>query len=130
MAFKKTKIDSMNLVPFIDIMLVLLVIVLMTATFINSGKIPVELPKADGSSSTSKELDEVEITISSDGEYFLDNKPVSLEVLSLKLSEMPAETPILLRGDSKSYFEKFTSLIGVLNSINRTNVEIQVEQQR
>lgn len=128
MAFKKNKMDSINIVPFIDIMLVLLVIVLMTATFISSGKIPVSLPKAEGASSENNNLKEVEITINSNGEYYLDNQAVSLEVLRLKLSDMPQDTPILLRGDSKSYFEKFTALIGVLNSINRVNVEIQVEQ--
>ena len=46
--------DSINIVPFIDIMLVLLVIVLTSATFIAQGKIPIAIPKAQGSDSINK----------------------------------------------------------------------------
>lgn len=46
--FKKARkrFDEINVIPFIDIMLVLLVMVLTTATFVNQGIIPVELPEA------------------------------------------------------------------------------------
>jgi len=43
------RFDQINVIPFIDIMLVLLVMVLTTATFIKQGVIPVELPHAKGS---------------------------------------------------------------------------------
>lgn len=48
---KKTpkRFDSINVIPFIDIMLVLLVMVLTTATFIKQGIIPVDLPQAKAS---------------------------------------------------------------------------------
>ena len=42
----KKKFDEINVIPFIDIMLVLLVMVLTTATFIKQGVIPVNLPEA------------------------------------------------------------------------------------
>ncbi len=43
---------------------------------------------------------------------------------------MPKETPILLRGDQKSTFEKFVALVGVLSSTGHENVDVQVEQSQ
>ncbi len=122
------RMDQINIVPFIDIMLVLLVIVLTSATFIAQGKIPIAIPKAQGAETIKEKLESVEITINAQGEYFLDKNHTSLEEIKEKLLKMPKETSILLRGDQKSYFEKFIALIGVLNSIERVNVDIQVEQ--
>ena len=124
------RMDTINIVPFIDIMLVLLVIVLTSATFIAQGKIPISIPQAEGSESTKENLKSVEITINAQGEYFLDKNQMDLEGIRNALLEMPKDTPILLRGDQKSYFEKFIALIGILNSIVRVNVDIQVEQMR
>ncbi|EES89547.1 biopolymer transporter ExbD [Helicobacter canadensis] len=122
------RMDNINIVPFIDIMLVLLVIVLTSATFIAQGKIPIAIPKAQGSEAVKEELKSVEITINAQGEYFLDKNQTNLEAIKEALLKMPKDTPILLRGDQKSYFEKFIALVGVLNEIERVNVDIQVEQ--
>ncbi|MDE5603944.1 MAG: biopolymer transporter ExbD [Helicobacter sp.] len=122
------KMDTINVVPFIDIMLVLLVIVLTSATFIAQGKIPINLPQAEGFSEITQDLKNIEITIDEAGNYYLDKNPSTLETLEVALLEMPKDTPILLRGDSKSYFEKFIALVGMLNKIDRMNVEIEVEQ--
>lgn len=122
------RMDSINIVPFIDIMLVLLVIVLTSATFIAQGKIPIAIPKAQGSETIKEELKSVEITINAQGEYFLDKNQASLEAIKEALLEMSKDTLILLRGDQKSYFEKFIALVGMLNEIGRVNVDIQVEQ--
>lgn len=122
------RMDTINVVPFIDIMLVLLVIVLTSATFIAQGKIPINLPQAQGSSEITQDLKQVEITIDEKGNYFLDKNQTTLEALELALLGMPKDTAILLRGDSKSYFEKFIALIGMLNKIDRMNVDIEVEQ--
>lgn len=122
--------DSINIVPFIDIMLVLLVIVLTSATFIAQGKIPIALPQAQGSDKITQSLKNVEIAIDAQGQYYLDKMPMSLESIQSEISKIPKETPILLRGDQKSYFEKFVALVGILNSSGHNNVDVQVEQSR
>ena len=124
------RMDSINIVPFIDIMLVLLVIVLTSATFIAQGKIPIALPQAQGSDKITQPLKSVEITIDAQGQYYLDKTPMSLESIQSKIFKIPRETPILLRGDQKSYFERFVALVGVLNSSGHNNVDVQVEQSR
>lgn len=124
------RMDSINIVPFIDIMLVLLVIVLTSATFIAQGKIPIALPQAQGLDKITQSLKNVEIAIDAQGQYYLDKMPMSLESIQSEISKIPKETPILLRGDQKSYFEKFVALVGILNSSGHNNVDVQVEQSR
>ena len=76
------KIDSMNLVPFIDIMLVLLVIVLTTASFVNTSRIQVNVPKvSDGSSKQDTQSKPITIAIDEQGRYYLNDKPHTLESL-------------------------------------------------
>lgn len=126
---KLKKIDGINIVPFIDIMLVLLVIVLTSATFIAQGKIPINLPSANAQSTQQRELKEIEIAISENGEYFYDGEKINLEELNARVSELPKDTPILLRGDKKSAFAQFVALVGILQELNRMNVDIQVMEQ-
>ena len=63
------KFDSINVVPFIDIMLVLLVIVLTTATFVAKGIIPVDLSEGKSSQKLTKNK-ELTITIKQNGDIF------------------------------------------------------------
>ena len=123
------RMDSINIVPFIDIMLVLLVIVLTSATFIAQGKIPIALPSATGSEKVKKPLKEVQITINAQGEYFLDKMQVSLQDLAKEVAKLQKDSPILLRGDSKSAFANFVEVIGVLQDLGHTNIDIQVQQR-
>ena len=70
------KIDSLNLVPFIDIMLVLLVIVLTTASFITTSRLPIAIPQVEQNSSKNhQELKkkQANITINQEGKYFLND---------------------------------------------------------
>ncbi len=124
------RMDAINIVPFIDIMLVLLVIVLTSATFIAQGKIPITIPQAQ--SNTSQPLEQrktLEITIDAEGNYYFDDKQMDLDAIQRALSEFPKDTPILLRGDQKSYFEKFIQLVGVLNNTGHNNVDVEVQRK-
>ncbi|CCF80985.1 Biopolymer transport protein ExbD/TolR [Helicobacter bizzozeronii CCUG 35545] len=67
----------MNVVPFIDIMLVLLVIVLTTASFVQTSKLPINIPKVDKSSDNAQDVlnkKQVNIAISHKGEFYLNKQ--------------------------------------------------------
>jgi biopolymer transport protein ExbD len=70
---------SINVIPFVDIMLVLLTIVLTTSTFIKAGLLPIELPEASGKQSESIEALIIEIDI--EGRIYLNSNPVNLNDL-------------------------------------------------
>lgn len=94
--------SEINVTPFVDVMLVLLVIFMVTAPLMQQG-IDVNLPKAKG-----KELPPEErliVTVKSSGDIFLNDMPVSLSELKNKLSHLSKSNPeVFLRADrSVSY---------------------------
>lgn len=107
---KINKFDSINVVPFIDIMLVLLVIILTTASFVSQGIIPVDLP----SSSSSDKLEpqkELIITINENSEIFFDKELVNKEDFEDRLLLVDKKTDILINCDKNISFEKFVFIL-------------------
>lgn len=126
------KMDSMNLVPFIDIMLVLLVIVLTTASFVSTSKLPINIPKVDENSSKTQEeikKKQVNITINNDGKYYIDDKPVSFDELKNTVSSYPKDTPIVLQGDKNSNLDSFVKILDLLQVNNLKELYILVEDK-
>lgn len=126
------KMDSMNLVPFIDIMLVLLVIVLTTASFVSTSKLPINIPKVDENSSKTQEeikKKQVNITINNDGKYYIDDKAVSFDELKNTVSSYPKDTPIVLQGDKNSNLDSFVKILDLLQINNLKELYILVEDK-
>ncbi len=107
--------DQINVIPFIDIMLVLLAIVLTTATFISQGKIEIELPEAKSATSAQEQNKKtLTITINEKNEVYLDDKLIGTKALSTKLEALNKETPIILRIDKNVIFNNFIQVIDLL----------------
>ncbi|MCG6860225.1 MAG: biopolymer transporter ExbD [Chromatiaceae bacterium] len=109
------RIDSINVIPFIDIMLVLLAIVLTTATFIVEGRLDIRLPESESQNPSTPE-DRVELAVDKDGKIFLDAAPISLPELQNHLARLATETPILLRVDADARFAGFVSVVDLLKA--------------
>lgn len=123
------RFDQINMIPFIDIMLVLLAIVLTTASFISQGMIPVDLPKAEQTQAPSDSDEKaLEIAINAKNELFLDGQAIKAEELAAKLADKPNTTPVLLRVDKTAAFEYFIQALDVLKAKQFNNLSIQTEQ--
>lgn len=126
------KMDSMNLVPFIDIMLVLLVIVLTTASFVSTSKLPINIPKVDENSSKTQEeikKKQVNITINNNGQYYINDKLVSFDELKSTVNSYPKDTPIVLQGDKNSNLDSFVKILDLLQVNNLKELYILVEDK-
>jgi len=117
------KFDSINVIPFIDIMLVLLVMVLTTATFIKQGVIPVNLPEAKA---TDKEDTKKEVTVyvNAKGEMFFGKERVDLVTLEQKLSSVSKKQTVILRSDKESKFQDFVSVMDILKRLGHEQLYI------
>jgi len=124
---QRKKFDEINVIPFIDIMLVLLVMVLTTATFIKQGVIPVELPVAKA---TQKEDIKKEITIyvNAKGEMFFDKVKVDAKTLENKLSNISKEQTIILRSDKESKFQDFVTVMDILKRLQHEQLYIVTKE--
>ncbi|MDD2789605.1 MAG: biopolymer transporter ExbD [Sulfurimonas sp.] len=117
------KFESINVVPFIDIMLVLLVIVLTTATFVAKGLIPVELPSAKSVQKLSDKKN-ITFTIKQDGALFVDDKQIVLEDIERYIAQYEVTTPININCDKEAKFDMFVVLLDILKEKNFNNIGI------
>ncbi|MCX6052357.1 MAG: TonB system transport protein ExbD [Campylobacterales bacterium] len=123
----RKRFDEINVIPFIDIMLVLLVMVLTTATFIKQGIIPVQLPEAK---TTTKEdiKKEVTVYVNAKGEMFFEKEKVVLKTLEEKLSKIPKEQTVVLRSDKESRFQDFVSVMDILKKLGHEQLYIVTKE--
>ncbi len=119
----RKRFDQINVIPFIDIMLVLLVMVLTTATFVKQGIIPVDLPSAKASEKNEQQK-EVAIYVNNKGEIYYDKGKVSIEELEQKLSAIPQSQVVVLRSDKESRFQDFVSVMNILKRLNHEQLYI------
>lgn len=119
-------ITNLNMIPFIDIMLVLLTIVLMTSSFIATGKLPVNLPVA--SSNVPDENTELEIIeLDASGVVYYGSVPVTMEDLRADLSTLDKNTSFLIRADRDVHLQVFVNIADVLKQLNFTRVAVQIK---
>ena len=105
-------------------MLVLLVIVLTTATFISSGQIPVNLAKA-------KEVGHrkeapIVITLTAEGALFLNNRTVPEGGLQGALAAEPRESSVIVRADKVTLLERFVSVVDEVRGLGFQQVSLEV----
>lgn len=120
------KFDAINVVPFIDVLLVLLAIVLMTSTFIVQGAIKVDLPN---STSTSKiEPQNYEITITKEGAIFFQKEEILLDSFNEKLDALEKSASFNIFCDKEAKFDYFVLVLEKLKSKSFDNIAIAVEK--
>ena len=120
---KLKKYDSINVIPFIDVLLVLLAIVLLTSTFITRGIIPISLPNSNNSD-TLKPDKEIILVIQENGDLFIEDRPETLENIEKIVLQSSKETPIHINTDKNSKFESFVKVLDMLKKNNYSNVSI------
>ncbi|HHD72528.1 MAG TPA: biopolymer transporter ExbD [Epsilonproteobacteria bacterium] len=125
---QRKQFDSINVVPFIDIMLVLLVIVLTTATFIQTGLIKLDLPKSH-SKIEEKPKKELRISIDREGKIYLDKEQSSKEHVERVLQTYDRNTTIQLYCDKEAKYDNFVFLLDILKKNNFNHLGIVTKNE-
>ena len=118
------KKEGLNVIPLIDIMLVLLAIVLSISTFIAQGNIKIDLPNSESAEKKQDENDKIAVLINKDNEFFINENKIAEENLKEKLNEIKNETLIELKSDKESKFDSFIKVIDILKEKNHENFAI------
>ncbi|WP_109147171.1 TonB system transport protein ExbD [Campylobacter concisus] len=119
------KKDGLNIVPFIDIILVLLAIVLSISTFIAQGKIAVDLPSAKSAQQDKEDEKKVSVVIDKDNKFFIDDAEISENELKDKLNAVDIKTLIELKSDKNAKFDSFVKVVDILKEKGHENFAIQ-----
>tara|TARA_B100001123_G_C14981363_1_gene895752 strand:- start:96 stop:530 length:435 start_codon:yes stop_codon:yes gene_type:complete len=120
-----TQISEINVTPFVDVMLVLLIIFMVTAPLLTVG-IPVDLPKVEADALTDQK-DPLEITVKLDGTVFLGESLVEVENLIPRLeaiTDQNTETRIYIRGDRVVAYGRIMEIMSIINSAGYQKVAL------
>ena len=123
---------EINVVPFIDVMLVLLVIFMITTPLLTQG-VKVDLPKTEAKALTDQQKEPLIVTVDSAGNFYLNlaekpNTPITARTLSylvtqqLKKQESGFERPVLVRGDKNANYGKVMEAMSLLQQAGAKSV--------
>ncbi len=120
--------DYMNVIPLVDVMMVLLTIVLMTSTFIASGAIPVELPKVTQDQRAA--LKTATVVVDRQGMIYFESTPTTLKGLKERINTLGRETPVLVKVDRYVAVQACVDVLDLLSGSGFKKVGLQTERDR
>ena len=122
-------ISGVNIVPVIDLCLVLLIVLMVTSPLLDTADLPVKLPQAQ--TIESKEAN-IAVTYASDGRLAINSTVVDDKDFDRTLAELLRKTPgtmVLLRLDRVAHYSVLTSFLARCKAIGATNISIGTEQK-
>ena len=128
---KRKPMSEINVVPHIDVMLVLLIVFMVTAPMLNQG-IEVDLPEANNEPlNIDENLETLVVSITFDGEYFLsigatgeERQSVTLETVGMRVGQILSANPdiqVLVEGDADANWSAMITLITTLQAAGVAN---------
>ncbi len=132
---KKRPIAEINVVPYIDVMLVLLIIFMVTAPLLQQG-VEVDLPQATAESIPSSDVEPLVVSVDKDGLYYLnlaadpkvalDSHTLQVKVAAILLHS--ADTQVLVRGDENVAYGAVVKLMTLLQASGAPSVGLMTQE--
>ncbi|WP_085786537.1 ExbD/TolR family protein [Ketogulonicigenium robustum] len=116
--------SEINITPFVDVMLVLLIVFMVAAPLMTVG-VPVELPKTEASALPIEQEEPLSVTITSDGLVMIQNTEVAPSELVARLQAIAGERAsdrIYLRADGANSWDMVAQVMGALNAGGFSNI--------
>ncbi|MGZ3534471.1 MAG: ExbD/TolR family protein [Thermodesulfobacteriota bacterium] len=121
---------EINITPFTDVVLVLLIIFMIATPFIYQSSMKVQLPQASKSEETSRD---VIININAQGQVFLEDTKIDLEALKYKLTSMvrsKPDTSVIINGDKNVRYDSVVQVMDVLTRSGVKNPGLGIELKK
>jgi biopolymer transport protein TolR len=121
---RRKPMAEINVVPYIDVMLVLLVIFMVTAPLLTPG-VKVELPQAAASAVDNPDRETLVITVDRKGKLFLDDREIGAAALQSKVAailRVRPQTPVLIRGDRQVAYNDVVQAMVLLQAAGAPSV--------
>jgi biopolymer transport protein TolR len=117
---------EINVTPFVDVMLVLLIIFMVAAPLLTQG-VPIDLPDSKAKAISDEDNKPLEVSISKDGRIFVGETEVDEERIVTILTSMTENNPdrrIYIRGDKGIDYGKVMSVLGIINGAGFNKVAL------
>ena len=124
------RMSEINVTPFVDVMLVLLIIFMVAAPMLTVG-VPVELPRTSAGALPAEQEEPLSITLTADGTVLIMSSEIDPNDLIPRLRAVAAErrdNKVFLRADGTIPYERVVQVMGALNSGGFNNIGLVTEQ--
>jgi len=119
-------LEEINVVPLVDVMLVLLVIVLTTASFVSTGQIPVQLAKAQHADASQDPG--VKVVLMADGGLTVNDRPIALADLPAALAGLPRSAQVVVWADKQIALQRFVGAVDAIKGQGFDRIGLKVER--
>ncbi|WP_026304003.1 protein TolR [Kaistia granuli] len=120
--------SEINVTPFVDVILVLLIIFMVSAPLLTAG-VPLDLPQSQAKALTA-DKDPISVSINAEGKIFLQETEIPLDEIVPKLKAIAAagyEERIFVRGDKTSNYGAIMRVMGAISSAGYRNIGLVTE---
>jgi biopolymer transport protein TolR len=125
-------ISEINMIPFIDVSLVLLIIFMVMTPFLMKSQIKVNLPESPSAQPISKDDKMVDIQVQADGAVYMDGKKIPGEALEKAIGARvhdPKNQAVMIEADKKTDFEHVVAVMGVVKKLGVTKMGVGVIEE-
>lgn len=130
-ARRRRPLSEINVTPFVDVMLVLLIVFMVTAPLLTAG-VPVDLPKTRAQA-LGQDREPLSVTVKRDGKVYIQNTPVAEDELVAKLAAIAAngyDQRIFVRGDRAVDYGRVMSVMGLLSAAGFTHIGLVTDVEK
>src|SRR5262245_53065905 len=127
---------ELNLIPLVDVVLLLLIFCMVTSTFVEQGRIKVQLPQANAVTVCTQVSDPITVTVTAQGEYsvndrpLLNNSPDTLRAALLKVADSNHKVPVTIRADGRATHQAVVTAMDVVGRLGFVQINIATLNER
>ncbi|WP_018403010.1 ExbD/TolR family protein [Marinobacter gelidimuriae] len=137
MKFKRQRSQhvAMDLTPLIDVVFLLLIFFMVSTTFTRESHLQVELPQASGNPAPPAEVEQIDVVISADGQYLLNDKPLvnnrreTLERSIRELADADTSLPFIITADARTPHEFVVRAMDAAGRLGFAKLSITTERE-
>ena len=137
MKFKRQRSQqvAMDLTPLIDVVFLLLIFFMVSTTFTRESHLQVELPQASGNPAAPTEAEQIDVVISADGQYLLNDKPLvnnrreTLERGIRELVDADTSLPFIITADARTPHEFVVRAMDAAGRLGYAKLSITTERE-
>ncbi len=121
---------ELNLISLVDVVLLLLIFFMISTTFVDEGRIRLQLPRASSEPALEQRKDPIEITVAADGEYRVNGQALintSTATLSAAVASVAGEspqTPVMIRADARASHQSVVTVMDVVGRLGLRHISI------
>ena len=136
MQSRKGKEDpEINLIPLIDVSLLLVIFFMLSSTFMQEGRLKIELPQASLAPTNKQKVDPIVVSVTQSGSYrvndreLINSSPDTLRAAILEVAGADRNKPVTVRADARSTHQSVVSAMDVLGKLGFVRINIATVEE-